>query len=86
VDEATVDIGKGIVLGPRPTSYRDGNHEKNGISKGLMFTILLEFKQWINDFSIKYHRSYTVLHSNVKNRYTVKCEKDECFWIVRARP
>jgi hypothetical protein len=52
-DEATVDAGEGIVLGPRPTSYRDGNHESNGISKGLMFKTLLkfktllEFKQWI---------------------------------------
>jgi hypothetical protein len=32
------------VLEPRPTSYRDGNHENNGISKGLMFKTLVEFK------------------------------------------
>jgi hypothetical protein len=30
-DEATVDGSEGIVLGPMPTSYRDGNHENNGI-------------------------------------------------------
>jgi hypothetical protein len=39
-DEATVDGGEGIVLGLRPTSYRDGNHENNGISKGLVFKTL----------------------------------------------
>jgi hypothetical protein len=59
-DEATVDGGEGIVLGPRPTSYRGGNHENNDISKGLMFKILVEFKQWIKDFLVKYHRPYTV--------------------------
>jgi hypothetical protein len=86
VDEATVDGSEGIVLGPRPTSYRDGNHKSNGISKGLMFKTLVEFKQWIKDFSVKYHRPYTVLHSDVKKRYTVKCEEDGCPWIVHARP
>ena len=61
-DEATFDGGKGVVLGPRPTSYRDGSHEKNGISKGLRFATLLELKQWIKDFSIRYHRPFTVVH------------------------
>ena len=42
-DEATVDGGKGVVLGARPTSYRDMNHEDNGISPGLEFATLLEF-------------------------------------------
>ena len=85
-DEATVDGGKGVVLGPRPTSYRDVSHEKNGISKGQRFATLLELKQWIKDFSIRYHRPFTVVHSDVKKRYTVKCEDDGCPWIVRARP
>jgi hypothetical protein len=77
--------GEGIVLGPSPTSYRDGNYKNNCISKGLMFKTLVEFKQWIKDFLVKYHRPYTVLHSDVKKRYTVKCEEDGCPWIVRAR-
>jgi hypothetical protein len=51
-----------------------------------MFKTLVEFKQWIKDFSVKYHHPYTVLHSDVKKRYTVKCEEDGCPWIVRARP
>ena len=46
-DEAVVDGGKGIVLGARPTSHLDMNHEKNGISPGLKFGTLLEFKIWI---------------------------------------
>ena len=85
-DEATVDGGKGVVLGPRTTSYRDVSHEKNGISKGQRFATLLELKQWIKDFSIRYHRPFTVVHSDVKKRYTVKCKDDGFPWIVRARP
>jgi hypothetical protein len=45
-----------------------------------MFNTLVEFKQWIKDFSVKYHRSYTVLHSDVKKRYTVKYKEDGCPW------
>ena len=85
-DEATVDGGKGIVLGPRTSSYRDGNEVNNGFCKGSRFKTLLEFKQWIKDFSVKHHRPYTVVHSDIKKRYTVKCEEEGCPWIVRARP
>lgn len=35
-DEAVVDGGKGIVLGARPSSYRDMDHTKNGISPRLV--------------------------------------------------
>lgn len=52
----------------------------------LKFATLLEFKIWIKEFSVKYYRSYTVVHSDVKKRYTVKCEEDGCPWIVHARP
>uniref|UniRef100_A0ACD5YFM3 Uncharacterized protein n=1 Tax=Avena sativa TaxID=4498 RepID=A0ACD5YFM3_AVESA len=85
-DEATVDGGKGIMLGPRTSSYRDGNEVNNGFCKGSRFKTLLEFKQWIKDFSVKHHRPYTVVHSDIKKRYTVKCEAEGCPWIVRARP
>jgi hypothetical protein len=85
-DEATVDGGKGIVLGPRPSSYRDVDHVNDGISKGLKFHTLLELKIWIKDFSVRHHRPYTVVHSDVKKRFTVKCESDRCPWVLRARP
>jgi hypothetical protein len=85
-DEAVVDGGKGIVLGARPTSYRDMEHAKNGIAPGLKFGTLLEFKIWIKEFSIKYYRPYMVANSDVKRRYTVKCVENGCPWIVRARP
>ena len=85
-DEATVDGGKGIVLGARPTSYRDMNHEDNGISPGLKFATLLEFKIWIKEYSVKYHRPFRVVHSDKKKRYTVRCLADGCPWIVRATP
>uniref|UniRef100_A0ACD5THE4 Uncharacterized protein n=1 Tax=Avena sativa TaxID=4498 RepID=A0ACD5THE4_AVESA len=85
-DESTVDGGKGIVLGPRTSSYRDGNEVNSGFCKGSRFRTLLEFKQWIKDFSVKHRRPYTVVHSDIKKRYTVKCEEEGCPWIVRARP
>src|SRR4051812_35848498 len=41
-DEATVDGGKDIVLGPRTSSYRDGNEVNNCFCKGSRFKTLLE--------------------------------------------
>jgi hypothetical protein len=45
-DEATVDGGKGVVLGRRPISHRDDNHEMNEIASRLKFSTLLELKHW----------------------------------------
>jgi hypothetical protein len=70
--EVTIDGGKGIVLGPRPSSHRYDNHEKNRISPGLKFTTLLKFKHWIKDYLVKKHRTYKVVHSDVKKPYGVK--------------
>ena len=81
-----VDGGNSLVVGARPISHRDMDQKTNGIAKGLTFGSLLEFKVWIKDFSIKHHRPYTVGHSDLKKRYTVKCEEDRCPWIVRVRP
>src|ERR1043165_377087 len=85
-DEAVVDGGKTIVLGARPISYRDMDHATNGIAPGAKFGSFLQLKIWIKEFLVKYFRPYTVVHSDIKKRYTVKCVEDGCSWIVRARP
>jgi hypothetical protein len=85
-DEAIVDGGMGVVLGPRPISHRDDNHAMNGIASGIKFSTLLELKHWLKEYSVKHHRPYKVVHSDIKQRYTVKCEEDGCPWVVRARP
>ena len=85
-DEAVVDGGKTIVLGARPISHRDMDHATNGIAPGAKFGTFLELKIWIKEFSVKHFRPYTVVHSDMKKRYTVKCAEDRCPWIVRARP
>ena len=85
-DEVVVDGGKGIVLGARPTSYRDMEHAKNGISPGLKFETFLELKMWFDNFSFMHYHPHKVVHSDVKVCYTVACEEDGCSWIVRARP
>jgi hypothetical protein len=61
-----VDGGKGIVLGARAISHHDMDDKNNGISPGLNFEILLEFKVWIKEFFDKHHCLYTVVHLDVK--------------------
>jgi hypothetical protein len=85
MDEVVVDKGNGIVLRDRPISHRDMNHKNNGITPGFTFESLLEFKVWIKEFSVRHHRSYTVVHSDVKKPYMVKCEDGGCSCVVRAR-
>ncbi|KAK1646017.1 hypothetical protein QYE76_063822 [Lolium multiflorum] len=43
-------------------------------------------KIWLKEFSIKHHRPYLVVHSDLKKRYTLKCVDKRCPWVVRARP
>ena len=84
--EAKVDGGKGIVLGARATSYRDVLGKDRGISQGMRFDTLLVLQIWLKDFAVRHHRPYKVIHSDVKKRFTVKCEAGNCPWVVRARP
>jgi hypothetical protein len=70
-----VDGGKSLVLGARPISHRDMDQKNNGISPRLTFEILLEFKPWSKELSVKNRRLYTVVHSDVKKHYMVKCEE-----------
>ena len=81
-----VDGGKSLLLGARPISKRDVDARTAMISKGLTFDTFLELKVWLKEFSIKHHRPYTVVHSDVKTRYTLKCVDKRCPWVVRARP
>ncbi|KAK1608864.1 hypothetical protein QYE76_032537 [Lolium multiflorum] len=85
-DGAVVDGGKSLLLGARPLSKRDVNGTTAMISKGLTFDTFLELKIWLKEFSIKHHRPYIVVHSDLKKRYTLKCVDKRCPWVVRARP
>ena len=85
-DEAVVDGGTSIMLGPRSSSVRDKKAKEYGIREGLTFDTLLEFQIWIAEFAVKHFRPYKVVHSDKKKRFTVKCEDDGCPWIVCARP
>jgi hypothetical protein len=86
IDKAVVGGGMSIVTGPRPTSKWDINHKKYGICGGVKFKTLLQFKKWIKEYAVKYYRPYTMIHSDAKKRYMVKCDEDERPWIVCARP
>ncbi|KAK1687030.1 hypothetical protein QYE76_047878 [Lolium multiflorum] len=72
-DGAVVDGGKSLLLGARPISKRDVDGRTAMISKGLTFDTFLELKIWLKEFSIKHHRPYLVVHSDLKKRYTLKC-------------
>ncbi|KAK1667171.1 hypothetical protein QYE76_055330 [Lolium multiflorum] len=72
-DGAVVDGGKSLLLGARPLSKRDVDGRTAMISKGLTFDTFLELKIWLKEFSIKHHRPYIVVHSDLKKRYTLKC-------------
>ncbi|KAK1616029.1 hypothetical protein QYE76_021546, partial [Lolium multiflorum] len=85
-DGAVVDGGKSLLLGARPLSKRDADGRTAMISKGLTFDTFLELKIWLKEFSIKHHRPYIVVHSDLKKRYTLKCVDKRCPWVVRARP
>ncbi|KAK1651192.1 hypothetical protein QYE76_068997 [Lolium multiflorum] len=85
-DGAVVDGGKSLLLGARPISKRDVDGRTAMISKGLTFDTFLELKVWLKEFSIKHHRPYIVVHSDLKKRYTLKCVDKRCPWVVRARP
>jgi hypothetical protein len=56
------------VVVPRTISHWDDNHENYGISPELKFTTLLELKHWLKEYYVKYHRPYTVVHSDMKKR------------------
>ncbi|KAK1627402.1 hypothetical protein QYE76_001717 [Lolium multiflorum] len=85
-DGAVVDGGKSLLLGARPISKRDVDARTAMIFKGLTFDTFLELKVWLKEFSIKHHRPYTVVHSDLKTRYMLKCVDKRCPWVVRARP
>ncbi|KAK1647278.1 hypothetical protein QYE76_065083 [Lolium multiflorum] len=77
-DGAVVDGGKSLLLGARPLSKRDADGRTAMISKGLTFDTFLELKIWLKEFSIKHHRPYIVVHSDLKKLYTLKCVDKRC--------
>ena len=85
-DKAVVDGGTSKLLEPRPTTKKDMDATKYGIVEGAKFESFLELKTWLKEYAVKYYRPFKIVHSDVKKRYTVKCEEEGCPWIVRARP
>ncbi|KAK1611178.1 hypothetical protein QYE76_034851 [Lolium multiflorum] len=84
-DGAVVDGGKSFLLGARPISKRDVDATTAMISKGLTFDTFLELKIWLKEFSIKHHRPYIVVHSDLKKRYTLKCVDKSLMARMRSR-
>jgi hypothetical protein len=88
--KAIVDGGMSKAIEPTPCpangpTQRTNESEKAYLKPGLKFPNLVEYKSWLCDYTVKNHRPFVVKHSDCKKRYTVKCEKERCTWIVRAR-
>jgi hypothetical protein len=55
------------------------------IEKVRVFKDLTALKRWLQHYAVLRKRSYRVLHSYEKRRYTVVCDKDNCAWRICAR-
>jgi hypothetical protein len=86
VNKAKVDGGISILLVSRPSSNKDMKLKRYVINLRVKFQSLLEVHMWIKDIADKYHRPYKVVHSDVKMRYTIKCEEKGCSWVMLVRP
>ena len=54
------------------------------IHKGMRFPTLESLKMWLQDYAVRHHRPFTVVHSQRSKRYTVTCQMG-CGWGVWAR-
>ena len=54
------------------------------IQKGMMFDTLQELQFFMADYAVKFHRPFTVVHSDKNLRYDVMC-KQGCLWRVWSR-
>ena len=59
-------------------------HEKEILSKGMIFNTMSEMKLFLQDYIVYYHRPYSVTHSDQELRYHVIC-KNSCIWRLNAR-
>jgi hypothetical protein len=59
--------------------------DRSEIAKGLLFKDLDSVRKWLQEYSVKRKRPFTVMHSYVDRHYTVVCEKADCNWRVCAR-
>ena len=50
------------------------DHEKEILSKGMIFNTMSEMKLFPQDYAVYHHRSYTVTHSDQELRYHVICK------------
>ena len=60
------------------------DHEKEILSKGMIFNTMSEIKLFLQDYIVYHHRPYNVTHSDQELRYHVIC-KNYCMWRLNAR-
>ena len=60
------------------------DHEKEILSKGMIFNTMSEMKFFLQDYVVYHHRPYNVTHSDQDLRYHVIC-KNGCMWRLNAR-
>ena len=60
------------------------DHEKEILSKGMIFNTMLEMKLFVQNYVVYHHRPYIVTHSDQDLRYHVIC-KNGCMWRLNAR-
>lgn len=84
-NKAKVDGGVSNLFGSRPSLVKDQyeTKKKYGINPGVNFKSLLEFKVWIKDYMVTIDPN--IICSDSKMCYTVRCEEEDCSWIVCVR-
>ena len=60
------------------------DHEKEILSKGMIFNTMSEMKLFLQDYAVYHHWSYSVTHSDQELRYHV-IYKNGCMWRLNAR-
>ena len=54
------------------------DHEKEILSKGMIFNTMSEMKLFLQDYVVYHHRPYTMTHSDQELRYHVICKIVVC--------
>jgi hypothetical protein len=64
----------------------EGNNKSENlqIERGMVFDTLQELQFFLADYAIRYHRPFTVVHSDKNLRYDIMC-KQGCRWRVWSR-
>jgi hypothetical protein len=64
----------------------EGNNESENlqIERGMIFDTLQELQYLLADYTVRYHKSFTVVHSDKILSYYIMC-KQGCLWRVWSR-